>query len=175
MPLPDLPRRRQALTLAVMALLTGCASAPAPAPALSMPTGYGLTPEQRRTLRSLGFVEDGSDWALSLGSRVLFAFGVDRLGPDEVDAVTRLTAALLDAGLRQVRVEGHTDNIGDTPLNLRLSVRRAEVVAREMERRGFPAAGLQVRGFGATRPIADNDTDAGRAQNRRVVVIVRSE
>lgn len=60
-------------------------------------------------------------------------------------------------------------------VNQRLSLRRAEVVARELETRGFPAAGLQARGLGASRPIADNTTEAGRAQNRRVAVIVLSD
>ena len=106
---------------------------------------------------------------------MLFGFGADRLGPDEVETVARLTDSLIKVGLTRVRVEGHTDSIGDATVNQRLSLRRAEVVAREMENRSFPASGLQARGLGASRPIADNATEAGRTQNRRVAVIVRSD
>jgi outer membrane protein OmpA-like peptidoglycan-associated protein len=161
-----------ALTLVALTVAAGCTTPPAPPPA---PPAPKFTPEQVRTMRDLGFVETDAGWTLSLGSRVLFGFGADRLGPDEIETVARLASSLMAVGLMQVRVEGHTDSIGDAAVNQRLSLRRAEVVAREMEARGFPAAGLQARGLGATRPIADNTTEAGRTQNRRVAVIVLSD
>lgn len=174
LPLPARTSRRRmmALGLTLAALVSGCATPPPPPPPAPAPK---FTPEQVRTMRDLGFVETDEGWTLSMGSRVLFGFGADRLGPDEVETVARLTDSLIKVGLTRVRVEGHTDSIGDAAVNQRLSLRRAEVVAREMESRGFPAAGLQVRGLGAARPIADNATEAGRTQNRRVAVIVRSD
>ena len=174
LPLPARTSRRRmmALGLTLAALVSGCATPPPPPPPAPAPK---FTPEQVRTMRDLGFVETDEGWTLSMGSRVLFGFGADRLGPDEVETVARLTDSLIKVGLTRVRVEGHTDSIGDATVNQRLSLRRAEVVAREMESRGFPAAGLQVRGLGAARPIADNATEAGRTQNRRVAVIVLSD
>ena len=173
LPLPARTSRRRmmALGLTLAALASGCATPPPPPPA----PAPKFTLEQVRTMRDLGFVETDEGWTLSMGSRVLFGFGADRLGPDEVGTVARLTDSLIKVGLTRVRVEGHTDSIGDAAVNQRLSLRRAEVVAREMESRGFPAAGLQARGLGATRPIADNATEAGRTQNRRVAVIVLSD
>lgn len=174
LPLPARTSRRRmmALGLTLAALVSGCATPPPPPPPAPAPK---FTLEQVRTMRDLGFVETDEGWTLSMGSRVLFGFGADRLGPDEVETVARLTDSLIKVGLTRVRVEGHTDSIGDAAVNQRLSLRRAEVVAREMESRGFPAAGLQARGLGATRPIADNATEAGRTQNRRVAVIVLSD
>lgn len=174
LPLPARTSRRRmmALGLTLAALVSGCATPPPPPPPAPAPK---FTPEQVRTMRDLGFVETDEGWTLSMGSRVLFGFGADRLGPDEVETVARLTDSLIKVGLTRVRVEGHTDSIGDATVNQRLSLRRAEVVAREMENRSFPASGLQARGLGASRPIADNTTEAGRAQNRRVAVIVRSD
>ncbi len=70
-----------------------------------------------------------------------------------------------------VRVEGHTDAIGSEEYNQALSVRRAEAVFRYLVNRGVEPERFTVEGFGESRPIASNDTDAGRAQNRRVELI----
>mgnify|MGYP000387934597 CR=1 FL=1 len=77
--------------------------------------------------------------------------------------------------LTRLRIEGHADNIGGDEYNRRLSTRRAEVVAREFTARGLPAARIEIRGVGSAMPIADNATEAGRTQNRRVVVLVRGD
>lgn len=157
--------RRRALGrlgLVTALVLAGCASTP--------PAKF--TPEQVRALRDLGFFETDEGWQLNLGGKVLFAFDNDRLGPNEVEAVARIAATLQKVQLSRLRIEGHTDNVGGADYNQRLSLRRAEVVMREFEARGLPAAGMQARGFGLTRPIADNATEAGRAQNRRVAIIV---
>jgi OOP family OmpA-OmpF porin len=70
-----------------------------------------------------------------------------------------------------VRVEGHTDSIGSEEYNQALSVRRAEAVYRYLVNRGVDPERFTVEGFGESRPIATNDTEAGRAQNRRVELI----
>jgi OOP family OmpA-OmpF porin len=70
-----------------------------------------------------------------------------------------------------VRVEGHTDSVGSPEYNQALSVRRAESVFRYLVNRGVDPERFRVEGFGESRPIASNDTDAGRAQNRRVELI----
>jgi len=70
-----------------------------------------------------------------------------------------------------VRVEGHTDSIGSDEYNQALSVRRAESVYRYLVNRGVDPERFTVEGFGKTRPIASNETEAGRAQNRRVELI----
>lgn len=70
-----------------------------------------------------------------------------------------------------VRVEGHTDSIGSEEYNQALSMRRAESVYRYLVNRGVDPERFTVEGFGESRPIASNDTETGRAQNRRVELI----
>lgn len=71
----------------------------------------------------------------------------------------------------EVRVEGHTDSVGTPEYNQALSLRRAESVFRYLVNRGVDPERCRVEGFGESRPIASNETDAGRAQNRRVELI----
>ena len=72
-------------------------------------------------------------------------------------------------------VEGHTDNIGTEEYNKKLSLERANAVAQELAKYKYPNE-IRTYGAGSSMPIASNDTEAGRAQNRRVdVVLVRGE
>ena len=70
----------------------------------------------------------------------------------------------------RVRIAGHTDDTGRADVNLRLSGERAEAVASRLAARGIDPARLIAKGYGATRPIADNDTGIGRARNRRIEI-----
>lgn len=67
-----------------------------------------------------------------------------------------------------ISVEGHTDSTGSPEFNRKLSQQRAESVAKYLSSKGVKAARMQPKGFGPDRPIADNETDAGREANRRV-------
>jgi OmpA-OmpF porin, OOP family len=71
-----------------------------------------------------------------------------------------------------VRVEAHTDNKGPARRNLRLSKDRAAAVARYLMARGIDASRVSSEGYGESRPIDDNRTRAGRAQNRRVEFVI---
>lgn len=68
----------------------------------------------------------------------------------------------------RIGVYGHTDSTGSPPNNLRLSKERAAAVRRYLEGKGIAASRLQSEGFGQTKPVAPNDSDDGRAKNRRV-------
>jgi len=68
----------------------------------------------------------------------------------------------------RVEISGHTDNIGADASNLRLSQARAESVRRYFIGKGVPAAQMEAKGYGETKPVATNDTAEGRAENRRV-------
>ncbi|MEY4279385.1 MAG: hypothetical protein RL377_1389, partial [Bacteroidota bacterium] len=66
-----------------------------------------------------------------------------------------------------ISIEGHTDNTGNPASNLLLSTKRADAIAQYLIQKGILATRITTKGFGATKPIADNATPAGRAQNRR--------
>jgi OOP family OmpA-OmpF porin len=72
-----------------------------------------------------------------------------------------------------IEVGGHTDTDGDADANMTLSQRRAQAVVDYMVRAGMPADRLKAVGYGQTEPVASNDTDEGKAQNRRIEFLVR--
>jgi len=74
--------------------------------------------------------------------------------------------------IARVRVEGHTDSIGDAVHNASLSARRAASVVAWLVERGVAPSRLESAGYGSSRPIADNATEEGRAKNRRVVFTI---
>jgi peptidoglycan-associated lipoprotein len=71
-----------------------------------------------------------------------------------------------------LEIQGHTDSTGSKSLNMRLGEQRAEAVRRFMNQQGVPLNRISAISYGDEAPVAPNDTKAGRAQNRRVVVIV---
>lgn len=84
-----------------------------------------------------------------------------------LDEIAKLLQANLE--IKQLRIEGHTDNLGDPEVNREFSLQRARAVRDYLVRRGkVDSSRLSVAGFGQTNPIAPNDTPAGRAKNRRV-------
>lgn len=84
-----------------------------------------------------------------------------------LDEIAKLLVA--NADIKQLRIEGHTDNVGVAASNQLLSMRRAEAVRDYLVQRGkVNASRLSFAGFGQTKPITPNDTAAGRAKNRRV-------
>ena len=72
----------------------------------------------------------------------------------------------------KIRIEGHTDNQGKPSSNLSLSKRRAKAVMKWLTKAGVDKKRLESNGYGQTQPIADNDTEDGRAKNRRVMFVV---
>lgn len=79
-----------------------------------------------------------------------------------------MAVALEKVGQQQVQVIGHTDSVGSRGSNIALSLQRAIAVKAYLEQRGVSADNLSVQGFGPDRPVAENDTDDGRARNRRI-------
>jgi outer membrane protein OmpA-like peptidoglycan-associated protein len=108
---------------------------------------------------------------VNVPSDVSFDFGRADLKPD-MRRVLDQFAQGLDSTMH-VRVVGHTDSVGSDQVNDRLSYERAEVVKRYLEDRGVAAARIEAVGRGEHEPIADNNTDAGRARNRRVELFLR--
>jgi OmpA-OmpF porin, OOP family len=104
---------------------------------------------------------------------ILFDTGSARIRPESSPTLKDIADALRRDGALRLRIEGHTDSVGQASANLSLSEQRAQaVVAHLVEREGIPAARLEAAGLGDTRPAADNATPEGRQQNRRVELVV---
>jgi OOP family OmpA-OmpF porin len=101
-----------------------------------------------------------------------FDFDKATLTPAGKGKVADAARTLRDNPSIHVEVGGHTDSIGGDGYNQRLSERRAKTVADELTRDGISASRLSVRGYGERKPVADNSTEAGRARNRRVEIVV---
>ncbi|MEW5963372.1 MAG: OmpA family protein, partial [Pseudomonadota bacterium] len=106
---------------------------------------------------------------------ILFKSGLAVLEARSTATLDRLAAAARSCGNLEIRIAGHTDATGAADRNQKLSEDRARAVADYLAGKGVPAAGLKSAGFGATRPIAPNDTPAGRAKNRRIEFTVSTE
>jgi len=109
---------------------------------------------------------------LSGGSH--FASGSARLTLDGRNALNRLAQDLNRQTIRSIKIVGHTDSIGSNQSNLSLSYARANAVADYLASRGVNRQIINTQGLGETRPVADNQTEQGRAQNRRVEITVKS-
>lgn len=72
----------------------------------------------------------------------------------------------------EVQIQGHTDNVGNAQSNLALSSNRAYTVKGLLEEKGIAGSRIKAVGFGSTKPIADNSTEAGRAKNRRTEFVI---
>ncbi len=129
-------------------------------------------PEAEKDLmRELGAVETPEGVKVTLSEAILFDLGRWDLKPGARQTLEKL-ARLADLRRGTVRVEGHTDDVGPERFNQVLSELRAHVVALELARLGVDPKRLRPKGFGETRPVAPNDSDANRARNRRVEVIL---
>ena len=117
----------------------------------------------------------GSALRLSLDGAVLFETGQSTLKPAAQDALKALGPRITGyGGAPLVTVEGHTDAVGDDASNKALSEARATAVAAFLvEHLGIARDRVTATGHGEARPVATNDTEEGRARNRRVDVLVR--
>jgi len=151
------------LTLLVLSfLLTGCQSP-------------GLSQEQRERLRQEQFVQTDEGWELGLPVKLLFAFDEATVKPQSRHKLVRV-GKLLQQSLGDsltLRLDGHADASGPDAYNEQLSLHRAQAVADILVKEaGLSEDRLQVRGFGKRLPVLDNKTREGRAENRRVAIVV---
>jgi outer membrane protein OmpA-like peptidoglycan-associated protein len=110
---------------------------------------------------------------LEILEQVRFATGKSAIAPESLPHLDQVAAVLKNhPDLLLVRVEGHTDNVGNAVSNLVLSQARADAVASYLESMGVARERLEPTGYGLSRPIASNKTAAGRAANRRVAFTI---
>lgn len=113
-----------------------------------------------------------NDLAITMKSDVLFDSGSSVIKPGGEDEIARIADILNRYPETRVTVEGHTDSKGSESYNIRLSEERARAVADGLMARGVDGRRLTVIGLGPSRPIASNNTEAGRQLNRRVTLMV---
>lgn len=162
------------------------AAAQAPASAASAPeaTAASATPDPFAGLpldtlgKNIAIVVNDRQVSFRISSEILFASGEADLTPDGQAVVSQLLPVLQQAGTHKIIVEGHTDNLPIQtvrfPSNWELAAGRAGSVVRHLHSRGIAAARMKAIGYADTSPLADNDTPAGRAANRRVEIILEA-
>jgi len=123
---------------------------------------------------SIGAVkQEARGLVITLSGSVLFASNKDALLPGAEERLGQVAYALKTQDDHQIVVEGHTDSQGTAASNQGLSDRRARSVVSYLVSRGVPTDQIRAEGLGSTRPIADNGSAEGRANNRRVEIIVK--
>ncbi|MBZ4660247.1 MAG: OmpA family protein [Desulfacinum sp.] len=110
--------------------------------------------------------------AVTFRSDVLFDFDSAVLKPGAYDEIDRVAGVLNNYPQTRIRVEGHTDSTGSETYNQQLSERRAMAVKNALVARGVDPARIDVVGYGESKPIATNATEAGRQLNRRVNIVI---
>ena len=108
-------------------------------------------------------------------SDVLFDTAKYTLKPEAREKLAKVSGILLAYPGLKLQVEGYTDNIGGDEYNQKLSEQRAGSVKDYLESQSVKDANITAAGYGKSDPIADNSTSAGRAQNRRVQLVVSGD
>lgn len=165
------------------------AAAPAPAPVVAPPPapldsdGDGVTDDKDKcpnTPRGREVDADGCEYHLTKSEevRIDIKFATDKADiPEEyVGEVERVAKFLRKYANVHAEIGGHTDSTGSDAHNLKLSQRRADAVKSALVSRfNIDASRLEAVGYGESKPIANNNTVEGRAQNRRVVAVMKAE
>jgi len=125
----------------------------------------------RRQLENLQLRQTESGVVVTLGD-VLFATGQAELKDDAQTSLVEVVDLLQSEPDKKIRIEGHTDSVGDAAANLKLSERRANSVLKALVALGVDASRITSAGMGEDFPIASNDSEEGRSKNRRVDVIL---
>lgn len=119
--------------------------------------------------------EEARGVVITLSGGVLFATGEHELMAIAKSKLDEVAKALQDQGYKKITVEGHTDSRGSDDRNLELSRLRAEAVRTHLVSRGIKSDLISAVGIGEARPVASNDTAEGRANNRRVEIVVEPD
>jgi len=105
--------------------------------------------------------------------KIRFESGRATIDPDSAGLLDRLIETALRCPAANIEIAGHTDADGDDGFNQALSEKRAQAVVDYLVRAGLPAERFKAIGYGSQQPISANDSDEGKAQNRRIEFVVR--
>jgi OOP family OmpA-OmpF porin len=106
-------------------------------------------------------------------SRIRFESGKADISPDSAGLLDRLIETALRCPNATIEIAGHTDSAGDEAANQALSEKRADAVMDYLVKAGLPASRFLAVGYGSTQPLTGNDTEEGKAQNRRIEFVVK--
>lgn len=116
--------------------------------------------------------EESRGVVITLSGSVLFATGKSDLLPIAQEKLNQVAKALTDQGFKAIVVQGYTDSRGNATENDKLSLKRAQSVRDYLTTQSIPPDKITAEGLGANKPVAPNDTAEGRAENRRVEIVV---
>ncbi|MCF8243410.1 MAG: OmpA family protein [Melioribacteraceae bacterium] len=128
--------------------------------------------EAEAALAKLAAKEEERGLVITLSGSVLFASNESVLMPAAQNKLNEVADALLATKERKLTIEGHTDSQGSSSHNMDLAQKRADAVRSYIVSRGYPSNMIFAQGIGEGRPIADNNSAEGRANNRRVEIII---
>jgi len=134
-----------------------------------------LREQLRAQLNAIMKTTDSARGLIVSMTGLLFETGKSTLVPNVRENLARVAGILLGHPGLEIEVEGHTDSVGSDAMNQSLSENRAEAVRQYLLAQGVPKDAIVSRGFGETMPLATNDTSDGKAQNRRVEIVVSGE
>ncbi len=142
--------------------------------------GYGYYVDQqearlRQELQGTGVqvIRNGDNLQLVMPGNITFASNSADISSSFYPTLNSLVKVFQEFNRNGVDIVGHTDSTGSMDLNMRLSQQRATSVASYLTGQGVPGPRISSRGVGPNQPIASNETQAGRAQNRRVEINLR--
>jgi outer membrane protein OmpA-like peptidoglycan-associated protein len=122
---------------------------------------------------NVDIVNTGSELIVTLPQDLLFDVGSDDIRLDQRADLAALADSLMENPDSTVDVLGHTDNIGSATSNQELSARRAQAVHAILQNEGVAPSRLRAFGRGEDEPVASNLNESGRAENRRVEIVIR--
>jgi outer membrane protein OmpA-like peptidoglycan-associated protein len=114
----------------------------------------------------------GEGIVVEFSSNILFAFDKSNLSSGAKANLNKLVKVLNSYPDTDIELQGHTDSKGSAAYNQTLSEQRAGAVAGYLIGQGIPSSNTTIKGYGATQPKYDNDTENGRSQNRRVEFLI---
>jgi outer membrane protein OmpA-like peptidoglycan-associated protein len=128
--------------------------------------------EMKRQMPNAQVERVGEGIKVTLGSDILFDVDSYALKSETKQQLTEFANSLNKYEDTDIRIEGHADATGSDQHNLKLSKQRAEAVGKYLETQGVKTTRVEELGYGEAQPVADNSTETGRRQNRRVDVAV---